>query len=96
MIRPAPARPPTRPPTPPASRPAPVPAPPEGGLLRPLLGKRVTVRLVFGETVEGVLSRVDKFELLVTLPDGSAVVVLKGGVSTVREAPRETGKDIDT
>jgi hypothetical protein len=69
----------------PAPRPAAV-APPEGGLLRPFLGHRVTVKLVFGETVEGVLSRVDKFELLVTLADGSAVVVLKGGVSTVREA----------
>jgi hypothetical protein len=85
MMRPAPARPPTRPPTP-ASRPAPVPALPEG-LLRPLLGHRVVVRLLFGDEVEGVLSRVDKFELLVTQADGSAVVVLKGGVSTVREAP---------
>jgi hypothetical protein len=87
MIRPTPTRPPTRPPTPPASRPAPAPALPEG-LLRPLLGKRVAIRLLFGDEVEGVLSRVDKFELLVTLPDGSAVVVLKGGVSTVREAPQ--------
>ena len=88
MIRPAT----TRPPTPPASRPAPVSALPEG-LLNRFLGKRVVIRLLFGDEVEGTLSRVDKFELLLTRADGAAVIVFKGGISSVREAPDDEGRE---
>jgi sRNA-binding regulator protein Hfq len=56
-------------------------------LLRPFLGRRVVVKLLFGDEVEGTLSRVDKFEMLVTPPDGAAVIVFKGAVATIREAP---------
>lgn len=69
----------------PAARPAPAPALPDGLLTR-FLGKRVAVRLLFGDEVDGVLSRVDKFELLVTLADGAVACVFKGAVATIREA----------
>lgn len=90
MIRPATTLPASRPATTPAVRPSPSPAVAEGGLLRPPLGRRVTIRLVFGDAVEGVLSRIDKFELLVTLADGSTCIVFKGAISSVAEAPQGT------
>jgi sRNA-binding regulator protein Hfq len=88
MMRPATTSPAVRPAPTPAVRPSPSLAVAEGGLLWPLLGRRVSIRLVFGDTVEGVLSRIDKFELAVTPTDGSTCIVFKGAISSVVEAPQ--------
>ena len=64
-------------------RPAPVqPTAPEGLLAR-FLGKKVVVRLVFGDTVTGTVHAVGRYEMAVLLTDGTTTVVFKNAVATI-------------
>ena len=86
-----------RPPSPiqkavlPATRPAvptpkPAATPEPEGLIRRFLGRRITIRVVTGEDVVGVLSTIGRFEVAVTISDGSQTVLLKHAVVSITEA----------
>lgn len=62
------------------------PVQPEGGLLARFLGHRVEIRLTDGEAVSGVLHTIGKFELLVTLANGSSTCLFKNACASVSEA----------
>ncbi len=68
------------------STPRPVAALPES-LLSRFTGRKVAIRLLFGDEIEGWLSTVGRFEMLVTLADGAVVCIFKGAVASIRETP---------
>jgi sRNA-binding regulator protein Hfq len=55
-------------------------------LLMRLLGKRIVVRLTFGDSVSGSLHAFSRYELVVIEGNGSQTIVFKGAVASVTEA----------